>query len=343
MQPNSPHISIVGSQGSIDILLRFFQAEGIAHTYHANPEHAEYVFIYSHPILPMLQACKTLKKKVLIFITGEACTPDFNLFDYAFGYDKLSFGDRYLQIQFQALLCYPLPSKKNTGAEALKTKTDFCNFIYSNPKAHPNRDVFFHQLCEYKTVDSLGKHLTNIAGKIGERNASDYFMESVLQKRPYKFSIAFENALHPGYNTEKIISSMLANTIPIFWGDPDIGRIYNTKAFINCHDYTSFSDVIRHIKELNEDDRAYASMLNEPWKTEAQADYMILQKNNFIEQINHIFTQPYAHAFRKPTGTYNQVYTGIVSDYNKLEHVAAKQWKSVHHMAHLVKKWITRR
>ena len=43
-------------------------------------------------------------------------------------------------------------------------------------------------------------------------------------KKPYKFSIAFENAWYPGYTSEKIVTSMLAGTIPIYWGNPDISR-----------------------------------------------------------------------------------------------------------------------
>ena len=39
-------------------------------------------------------------KCVRIFYTGEAITPDFNVYDYAIGFDHIDFGDRYL--------CYPL-------------------------------------------------------------------------------------------------------------------------------------------------------------------------------------------------------------------------------------------
>jgi len=37
---------------------------------------------------------------VKIFYTGECQTPDFNLFDYAVGFDHMSFGDRYFRYPF---------------------------------------------------------------------------------------------------------------------------------------------------------------------------------------------------------------------------------------------------
>ena len=41
--------------------------------------------------------------------------------------------------------------------------------------------------------------------------------------RAYKFVIAFENGLSPGYNTEKLTHAMEADSMPIYWGDPEIG------------------------------------------------------------------------------------------------------------------------
>ena len=35
---------------------------------------------------------------IRIYYTGECLCPDFNLFDYAIGYDYLDFGDRYLRM-----------------------------------------------------------------------------------------------------------------------------------------------------------------------------------------------------------------------------------------------------
>jgi len=49
----------------------------------------------------------------------------------------------------------------------------------------------------------------------------------------YKFTIAFENYVYPGYQTEKLYDAMLVNSIPVYCGDPNIGEIFNTASFIN--------------------------------------------------------------------------------------------------------------
>src|SRR5437667_7480485 len=55
--------------------------------------------------------------------------------------------------------------------------------------------------------------------------------------RNYKFVIAFENGAQPGYNTEKLTHAIEADCLPIYWGDSEIDRSFNTSRLINAHDY----------------------------------------------------------------------------------------------------------
>lgn len=48
----------------------------------------------------------------------------------------------------------------------------------------------------------------------------------------YMFSFAHENAYYPGYFTEKVLDCFATGTVPIYWGDPEIGRIFNTDGII---------------------------------------------------------------------------------------------------------------
>lgn len=43
---------------------------------------------------------------IRIFFTGECITPDFNECDYAIGFDRLTFGDRYARIPLYNILQY---------------------------------------------------------------------------------------------------------------------------------------------------------------------------------------------------------------------------------------------
>lgn len=192
-----------------------------------------------------------------IQLTGENYIPDFNCIDYAIGFHYMNFEDRYVRVP---LYCfyesdYELALKKHENYK-MNVKNRFCNFVYSNGRdAMRERDDFFYMLSEYKKVDSGGRHLNNIGGNVD--NKLDF-------QRRYKFSIAFENACANGYTTEKILQAFAAATIPIYYGDPLVSKEFNSKAFINCHEYDSFEEVIKRIKEIDMNDELFAQYIKEP-------------------------------------------------------------------------------
>ncbi|NOQ25215.1 MAG: hypothetical protein GQ564_07615 [Bacteroidales bacterium] len=328
--PNSPFLK----SGRPDPFLEYLIKEGFNFKVEEEIPDANYIFLYPNRIDEMLNICKNYKDKILIFITSESVTPDFNLFDYAIGYDQISFGDRYCQFSFQAQV-FNYKLEKNITKSSLDEKKKFCNFLYSNPNSHKNRDIFFHQLSKYKKVDSLGQHLKNVSHDVSKRHSNNFFADSVNEKLAYKFSISFENASHNGYNTEKIISSMVANTIPVFWGDKDINRYYNSESFINCHEYDSFDQVIEKIIDLDNDDDKYLEMLSKRWKTPEQIELLENQKSDFLNFLNNIFNQPIQDAQRKPAGTFNDFYTKrIGSASNRIDNY----YKKLHHWGYLFKK-----
>lgn len=54
--------------------------------------------------------------------------------------------------------------------------------------------------------------------------------------KPYKFSITMENTLFDGYMSEKIFNGIFANTVPIYFGLPDIEQYnINLDRFIYCN------------------------------------------------------------------------------------------------------------
>ena len=158
-------------------------------------------------------------------------------------------------------------------------KTKFCNFIYSN--CDPNREgtklrhQFFNELSKYKKVDSGGGCLNNMGQRVEHKIP---FMSE------YKFSIAMENSNQfngvYGYTTEKIFEPMLANSIPIYWGNPEISKEFNTKSFINFHDYNTIDDVINKIIELDNNDKLYEEYLQQPFVTDYENSPLNL--NNII-------------------------------------------------------------
>lgn len=235
---------------------------------------------------------------VRIFYTGENLRPDFNLCDYAIGFDYLEFGDRYLRFPNYALFegqFEQLTQRKNDLAE----KKYFCNFIYSNNKANPIRDRFYHLLSEYKPITAPGKHLNNSNIDIGNRNNADWMFSKLQFQSECKFSIAFENSSSPGYTTEKIMHAFLANSIPIYWGDPLVENDFNSDAFINCHNYNSIEKAVERVIELDKDQDKYSSMLSESPFRENQIPENLLRVKltDFLESI---LTREISEARRRP-------------------------------------------
>lgn len=225
---------------------------------------------------------------IRIFYTSECYTPNFNECDYAIGFDRLDFGDRYMRIPLYQLFQYKkffdmLKERSAFTEEDLKKKTDFCNYVVSNSFVKDVRTEIFLKLCEYKKVNSGGRYRNNIGGAVKDKFSFQL---------KHKFSIAFENCSYDGYSTEKIVEAFAANTIPIYYGDPNIDLDFNNEAFVNCHQYASLEEAIERVKVIDNDDELYLKIMNEPI-LKTQDLYM----DDFLY---HIFDQPLIDAGRRP-------------------------------------------
>lgn len=224
---------------------------------------------------------------VRIILIGENQRPNFNLFDYAAGFDKMQFEDRYLYLPLYATGLYredlELALKKHLRGESyFLSKKKFCNMVVSNIRdASKRRIEFFQKLCNYKRVDSGGRAYNNLpTGKPVEDKRN--FQED------YKFSIAFENSTYKGYATEKIVQAWAAGTVPIYWGDPSITEQFNGKAFINCHDYKNWDEVIAKVIEIDTDDELYLQMQQQPIYNEKSNLLEMMDEDYYKRWLYHI-------------------------------------------------------
>ncbi len=228
---------------------------------------------------------------------GENIHPDFNVSDYAMGFGRIAFSDRYKRIplyrwyfsDYESLFDADRAVIKINARDEQLTKSRFCTIVVSNGGRGTYFENFYCALSNYKRIDSGGRHNNNVGGPVVDKQK---FI------REGKFHLAFENSSSPGYVTEKIMHAFAAHTIPIYWGAPDIVQDFNPKAFVNCHAYQSIDEVVAEIRRLDQDTCAYVTMLQEPLFANGK-EPTSLGKREIMSWLTQMFDQPRENAYRR--------------------------------------------
>lgn len=230
---------------------------------------------------------------VRIFFTGENLAPDWHATDWAFTFEH-SAHPRHYRLPLWVLYLDPASLIKPAAydpAAVLAAKTRFCGFVVSNPLCKA-RNEFFHKLSKYKPVDSGGKLFNTLGHRVADKRA---FLAEC------KFTIAFENESHPGYTTEKLAEAMAAGSLPIYWGDPLVGRDFDTTSFLSAHDTPRprmLDDLVERVVALDRDDALFRAVLGRPWfrgnRVPAAADPTAI-----LDRFTEIFTTPIVPVARR--------------------------------------------
>ena len=229
---------------------------------------------------------------VKIFYTREDITPDFNFCDYAIGLDYITLGDRYFRFPAYYLdreTFAQMNDKTYFTSDNIRSKDCLCGFHYGAEEETPERSLFFDRLSEYRPVEAGGALRNTLEGVVSEKQP---FLANC------KFSIAFEECSQPGYTSPVLMDAFAAQTIPIYWGNPFIGREFNTQAFVNCHDFRSWSEVIEAIRRIDQNDELYLKMMRTPALTGPERDIDRMEEN-LLAFLSSIFDQPLERARRR--------------------------------------------
>lgn len=236
------------------------------------------------------------RKNNNVFFSGFArrhhqLVNDYDMLNEITKYNKTSIANDYHNNPFFLLKKTPIGNISNHNKV-------FCAFVVSNCGCK-KRNEMFRLLSKYKFVHSFGRCMKNSE----EKNILDQkhinkgkHCRCIFLYRQFKFVICFENSSHNGYMTEKLAQAMLARTaIPIYWGNKEVGKIFNTKSFINVHDYDSLDDVVKVVKELDMNNDKYLKMLNEPWvinneiTDEWRVNSGLLSKSDVARELSNYF------------------------------------------------------
>lgn len=228
---------------------------------------------------------------IRIFYSKDPIAPDFNFCDYAIGQEYLTLGDRYFRFPEYYLdpeTFAQMNDKTYFTSSNIRSKGNFCGFWYRNEEQTPERDLIFERIKAYKAADAAGPLHNTLEGVVSEKQA---FLEKC------KFSIAFEACSHPGHTSDALMQAFAAQTIPIYWGNPFIGREFNTQAFVNCHDFRSWSEVIEAVRRIDQDDDLYLKMMRSPALSGPERGIERMEEN-LLAFLSSIFDQPLERARR---------------------------------------------
>ena len=120
---------------------------------------------------------------------------------------------------------------------------------------------YLRELMKHVPIDSYGQCLHNIEMQ-STRKDQDYLKLKLdlIREKGYKFLISFENSVTREYVTEKIWHAYMTQTIPIYYGAPEIyNQVPGAKTFINAAKFPGPKQLAEYIKRVDTNDKLYRS------------------------------------------------------------------------------------
>lgn len=254
---------------------------------------------------------------VRIFYTGENMSADFLSFDYSIDFDELDFGDRHIR--------YPLylynekgeyetpPNLSLDEAKSwLKQKKYFCNLIYGHEALNGTRKEILESFSRFKKVECAGTYLNNMP----DGKSVTVGLEKRNFLRQSKFTLAIESVVYPGFIGEKITDAFASYSVPIYFGNPNVGLEFNPKSFVNCHSYSNFDEVVKTVLDIDGNESRYLSFLVEPvFLDKEYSKKMYIKLEEFLVRI---FMQPKEKAYRRMRGFQAEAYNNNLKSANEM-------------------------
>lgn len=283
----------------------------------------DFIILYHAKRRANIKDFKTIRKKwgevpFILGITGEREDIGLGFVNYSISYRRTYDNNYFFPFFIGSNFFNAGLNPTDLGAQEFNEikkeyldvpKTRFCNFVYyQHRRSFPGtitREKFCRELSKYKRVDCGGRVLNNTQElKVMEKallSSKKEHQKLGMKSFPkldfiscYRFTIAFENYSYPYYLTEKIWDSLLTGSIPIYWGCPQVAEFFNPASFINCHDYSSWDEVIAKVKLIDNDPQAYNSYISAApiTKTSAFNEYKL---NKVQDEMNKIMSLVVQH------------------------------------------------
>jgi hypothetical protein len=143
-----------------------------------------------------------------------------------------------------------------------REKTEPAPAVYfaSNPRDRSGRQEYARALMRYLQVDSYGRCLNNRRLEVDQGSPTK--LETIAR---YRFTLAFENSIAPDYVTEKFYEPLIAGSVPVYLGAPNVAELAPAeRCFVNVADFDGPRDLADFLRVLGADSAQYDEYLS--WK-----------------------------------------------------------------------------
>ncbi|MGE5537833.1 MAG: glycosyltransferase family 10 domain-containing protein [Gemmatimonas sp.] len=238
---------------------------------------------------------------VRVFMTGENAEPVMSQCDFAISFSRLVDHPNHLRLPLWVyrlrdvgLAPEALVKDPNTDWEQVAAaRSSFCNFIYAHDVAF--RNAVFTELERRKSVDAVGRCMNNRDGW----RVPDGIVGKVEFLKRYRFTLAVENAVWPGYATEKLVEPMLAGSVPIYIGDPQAQLEFEPASYVDFSRFGSLREMLDYVIEVDSTRDLYLRMLSTPWLRDNRVpDYA--RDETIVAFFDRIFAEALARRGRRP-------------------------------------------
>jgi len=141
-----------------------------------------------------------------------------------------------------------------------KTERALAVYFASNSATKIGRDAYVRELGQHIGVDAYGRALRNRT--LAVDNGRETKLSTIAR---YKFTLAFENSISKDYVTEKFFDPLIAGSVPVYWGAPEIHEFAPARrSFIDVAEFESPKHLASYLDYLDRNDHEYEEYL--AWK-----------------------------------------------------------------------------
>jgi len=162
------------------------------------------------------------------------------LFDVSVGFD------RHSTVWHTYMPSFAVWGERMSAPVPEKTQAAPAVLFQSAMSDRSGRNEYLKTLLAEMRVDSYGKFLNNKS----LANDDDRSASKIQTIGSYHFCLAFENARQSDYVTERLFQPLLAGTVPVYRGAPNVADFAPPGSYINADHFSSPRDLAQHLLHL---------------------------------------------------------------------------------------------